>query len=585
MDGWFGRGLKVDLGSGKIEQFPLDEEMLHKFIGGRGLGARLTFDLIEPKIDPLSPENVLIFSAGPLTATPVVTSSRFNLSTKSPLTGTITNSTAGGRWGARFKQCGFDALIIAGKAERPVYLSIKDEICQIKDARALWGKEVPQTVAEVLEAEGRGSVLAIGPAGECQVRMASIQVDETRALGRGGVGAVMGSKNLKAIFVHGTKTVRVADEEQLKFVLYQTNRWLKASPITSKGLPEFGTPVMVNIINKAGIFPTRNFQASCVDWAHLISGETIREKLFKGRRGCWRCPIACGRKTATKRMSGKGPEFEGLWALGPNLNIKNLETITEANYLCNRFGLDLISTGGTIACAMELSEKGFAKLGLKFGDEAVLLDLLRKIAYREGIGDELAEGSLRLAKKYGHQEISMSVKGLELPAYDPRGAQGMGLAYATSNRGGCHLRGGYLIAQEVLGVPKMVDRFSTDGKAGLVIVTQNLSAAVDSLVMCLFTNFAISGDYYGRLLSAVTGSHYAPQELQEIGERIWNLERTFNLRAGFTSADDTLPPRLLNDPIPSGPSQGHTVNLNKMLPEYYRFRGWDEEGRPGEERN
>jgi aldehyde:ferredoxin oxidoreductase len=281
-------------------------------------------------------------------------------------------------------------------------------------------------------------------------------------------------------------------------------------------------------------------------------------------------------------MSGEGPEFEGLWALGVNLDIRNLETVTEANYLCNRYGLDLISTGGTIACAMELSQKGYGELGLKFGDEGAPLELVRKIAYREGVGDELAEGSLRLAKKYGAAELSMSVKGLELPAYDPRGAQGMGLGYATSNRGGCHLRGGYLIAQEVLGVPKMVDRFSADGKAGLLIVAQDMAAVVDSLVMCQFTHFALSGDYYARLLSAVTGIHFAPQELAEIGERIWNLDRQFNLAAGFTSADDTLPPRLISDPVPSGPAQGHTTHLAQMLSEYYRFRGWDEEGRPGE---
>ncbi|HWJ04111.1 MAG TPA: aldehyde ferredoxin oxidoreductase C-terminal domain-containing protein, partial [Verrucomicrobiae bacterium] len=295
--------------------------------------------------------------------------------------------------------------------------------------------------------------------------------------------------------------------------------------------------------------------------------------------GCYGCPVKCSRVTRTQAEEGEGPEYESLWALGPQCGISDLEIIAEANYLCNRLGLDTISTGVTIGCAMEMAENNMVGLGLKFGDASGLKGLIEDIAYRKGIGDELAEGSRNFAAKYGGEKYAMQVKGLELPAYDPRGVQGMGLGFATSNRGGCHLRA-YMVGPEILGVPKMVDRFSTNGKAGLTIFYQNINAAMDSLIICRFIGLAVSEEYFARLLSAVTGNQYQPQDLHVIGERIWNRERLYNLREGFTLADDTLPERLLKEPVKKGPSGGHVVNLSPMLTDYYRFRGWDNIGVP-----
>ncbi|HOV80985.1 MAG TPA: aldehyde ferredoxin oxidoreductase C-terminal domain-containing protein, partial [Bacillota bacterium] len=399
------------------------------------------------------------------------------------------------------------------------------------------------------------------------------------ALGRGGLGAVMGSKKLKAVTVRGNRKIDVKNPDKLDFVMYEADKWIKANPITSKGLPEFGTPVLVNLINEMGVFPSRNFQFSQFPEAAKISGEAIARDMYVRRKGCHRCPVLCARQVKTKKGIAEGPEYESLWALGPECGIGDIETITEANGLCNRLGLDTISTGVTIGCAMELEEKGLLKTGLAFGDREGLLKAVRDTAYREGIGALLAEGSRNLAEKYSSGKYAMQVKGLDLPAYDPRGLQGMGLGFATSNRGGCHLRS-YMIGPEALGVPKMVDRFGTGGKAGLVINQQNVTAALDSLVICLFINLAVSEEYFARILSATTGVDYRPQDLHVAGERIWNLERLFNLRAGIGPSFDTLPQRLLEEPVKDGPSKGRVAGLKPMLKEYYRFRGWDESGVP-----
>lgn len=580
MHGWMGKLARVDLSARKITIEPIPRELLSRYIGGRGLGARILYDEVPPAVQPLEPENRLIFTVGPLTGTRVPTSGRFSVTTKSPLTGTIFDSNSGGIWGVRFKRCGFDALIVQGKSDVPVYISIKDDQLEIKDARALWGLDVPSTTGLLLAEEGeKASVACIGPAGENLVKMASIMNDVTRALGRGGVGAVMGSKNLKAIVVDGTQKVQVADAEKLDFVLYETNKWLKANPITSQGLPEFGTAVLVNLFNELGIFPTRNFQAGQFEGAEAISGETLAETLTVKKRGCYACPIQCTRVTMVKGREGEGPEYESLWSLGAQCGIADLETIAEANFLCNRLGLDTISTGVTLGCAMELTQRGLLNSSLNFGDVEKLLPAIEAIAHRQGLGDELAEGSRRLTEKYSAPQYAMQVKGLEFPAYDPRGVKGMGLAFATSNRGACHLRA-YMVGPEVLGVPKMVDRFSTGGKAGLTINFQNANAAMDTLILCRFMGLAVSEEYFARLLTAVTGITYQPQDLHLVGERIWNLEKLYNLREGFTSADDNLPERLLKEPLTAGPAAGHTVDLDPMLKEYYRFRGWDSNGIP-----
>ncbi|MEK7448571.1 MAG: aldehyde ferredoxin oxidoreductase C-terminal domain-containing protein, partial [Planctomycetota bacterium] len=426
---------------------------------------------------------------------------------------------------------------------------------------------------------------AIGPAGENKVLISCIMNTGRRALGRGGVGAVMGSKKLKAIVIkEATGSVPIADPEQMKFIVYESNKMLRAHPMTSKGLPEFGTSVLVNVINEVGIFPTRNFQQTQFAEASKISGETIAEKIFVKRTGCAGCSIQCGRITRTSAGEGEGPEFESVWALGANCGISDLDLVARASHLWNELGLDTISTGGVLACAMELSQRKIIKTDLKFGVSKNLLDYIKKIAFRKGIGNELAEGSRRFACKYKAEKYAMQVKGLDLPAYDPRGSQGMGLSYATSPRGACHLRGGYMIGAEILGVPKMINRFSRTGKGSYLAEIQNAEAAIDSLIACRFATFALGTSYWARLISAVTGLNYTSEDLIAVGERIINLERLYNLREGFTYKDDTLPSRLLKEKVLAGPAKGYVVDLQPMLEEYYQFRGWDKRGVPTEKK-
>ncbi len=580
MNGWTGRILRINLTEQKVNIEEPDFESYLSFLGGRGLGCQILWQEVGPRVDPLSPANKLVFLTGPLTGARVPTSGRFTVTSKSPLTGTVFDSNSGGIWGARLKKAGYDGLIVEGKAERPVYIVINEKEAVIKDAGRLWGLNVPDTTGTIAAAEGTGySVACIGPAGENRVKISCIMNDNTRALGRGGLGAVMGSKLLKAIAVKGSRKIDPAQPDKLEFVLYETNKWIKANPITSQGLPEFGTPVLVNLFNECGIFPSYNFQQSQFTDAYYVSGEAVAEKILVGKKGCYGCPIKCTRLTRTSRDSGEGPEYESIWALGPECGISDLEAVAEAGYLCNRLGLDTISVGVTIGCAMEMAEKKMIEADIRFGDASRMCSLVEDIAYRRGLGRELGEGSRNFARKHGGERFAMQVKGLELPAYDPRGVQGMGLGFATSNRGGCHLRA-YMVGPEILGIPKMVDRFSVEGKAGLTIFYQNVNAAMDSLIICRFMGLAVSEEYFARLLSAVTGVNFQPQDLHIIGERIWNLERMYNLREGLSSADDTLPERLLREPVKNGPARGRVVELDRMLEDYYKFRGWDVSGIP-----
>ncbi|UCC52698.1 MAG: aldehyde ferredoxin oxidoreductase family protein [Anaerolineaceae bacterium] len=582
MEGWSGKILDIDLTTGNIADFPLDNDMARLFLGGRGLGARLLWDLVGPEVEPLSPQNVLIFATGPLTASGAQTSNRFSVTTKSPLTGTILDANSGGWWGMRFKRTGYDALIVRGRAEKPSMIEITPEGVVIRDASHLWGKTVSATTAALDQNNNKRNVLCIGPAGENLSRIAAIMNDGTRSLARGGVGAVMGSKNLKAIVTVGKDKNVAHDREQFKFMLYETGKIIKQSPLTSKALPQFGTAVIMNVMNEIGALPTRNFRESQFEDAEAISGERLSETILVKKQACWACPIACTRVTKTERMEGEGPEYESTWAFGAQCGINDLELIAEANYICNDLGLDTISVGSTIACAMEMSDLGLIDSDLHFGRAELLHDTIRDIAYRRDLGHELAEGSYRFAEKYGAAGYSMSAKKLELPAYDPRGMQGQGLLYATSNRGGCHMRGN-MLGPEVLALPRLVDRFATQGKAGIVAVHQDTSAVVDSLVICKFTNMAATEEHFARLLTAISGQPYTAQDLSQVGQRVWNLERLYNLREGFTAGDDTLPDRLLNEPVSSGPSAGFTVKLPSMLQEYYDFRGWDDQGIPTQE--
>lgn len=584
MYGWSDKILEVDLSSEKISEAKLDEKLARNFIGGRGLGAKILYDRVGPDVKPLDYENLLMFLTGPLTGTLAPTSGRHCVVSKSPLNNTVCDSQSGGYWGAELRFAGLDGIIVKGQAKKPVYLWIKDDSVEIRSASEFWGKGTRYVTDMICKQLGdeKVKVACIGPAGEKLSKMAGIINDKHRAAGRGGLGAVMGSKRLKAIAVRGSGKPKIADEEAFRFYVRECQKLIKESPVTSEGLPTYGTAILVNIINEHGIYPTRNFQTGVFPTADKTSGETMRETIFVRNKGCYACPIACGRVTKIDGEEGEGPEYETIWAFGAQCGVDDLKAITKANYICNDLGLDTISMGSTIGCAMELSERG--KLdGPQFGDAKAIVELTRATGMREGVGDDLAEGSARLASKYGATDLSMSVKALELPAYDPRGAQGHGLAYATSNRGACHLRA-YLIAPEILGVPNLVERFSTSGKPEMTVIFQNLTTAVDSLILCEFTMFALETVQYAKLLSAATGIEFADEEVMKIGERIWNIERLYNLREGITAKDDTLPKRLMEEPMPEGPSKGRVNMLSKMLPSYYQFRGWDEKGVPTKEK-
>ncbi|MEF8874197.1 MAG: aldehyde ferredoxin oxidoreductase family protein [Candidatus Thermoplasmatota archaeon] len=572
MHGWWNRLARVNLSTGEIEFESIGEETLREFIGGRGLGAKLLVDEIHPNVDPLD-ENVLVFAAGPLTGTSVLTAGRFSVISKSPLTGTIADSNVGGSLGKEFKRSGIDALIVEGEAEEPVQMEIKDEeISVIKTD--LWGAET----SEALEALKDESAV-IGPAGENLVKYASIVTNGHRVFGRGGMGAVMGSKKLKAISVSGSKKVPVADDSALKKYVKKAASKIDSSPVTSRGLKKFGTPILVNLLTWLGMFSKNNYRGAAGEKeADNLSGERMKDEIVQEHEGCYSCPIRCGLKTKTKQESGKGPEYESVWALGSNLGIFDLEKTTELNYRCNELGLDTISTGGTLACAMEMSEEDVWDKVEGFGSSPK--KLLDKIAEREGIGDELAEGSKRLCEKHDC-DLSMSVKGMELPAYDPRGAAGQALSFATSNRGGCHLRG-YMIGEEIFGVPKLFDRFKTSGKAQVVKRSQERNAYLDSLITCKFGAFALDEEFYSRFLQSVTGEKYTVSELHRVGERIYNLERQFNVKAGFDRSDDKLPSRF-DEPLKEGASSDNVFDMEAMLDDYYEIMGWDEKGRPKEE--
>jgi aldehyde:ferredoxin oxidoreductase len=577
MHGWTGKLLRVDLSARCTSVEEIEEEILHLYLGGRGLGAYLVYNEVPPRGDPLGPENILAFCTGAMTGMRVPTGGRSSMSTRSPLTGTIFDANSGSQFGVRLRWAGYDALVITGQADSPVWLEVTEAGAQIHAADELWEKEIPATV-EALKARN-SAVVSIGPAGENQVLFASIADEGGRSYGRGGVGAVMGSKNLKAIRAAGTIKPDIANQEMFDFINYEAGKMVEASPRTSQGLPEFGTSVLVNLMNWYGVLPTRNFQVGENKNADNISGERLRDEFLTKRGACWGCPIGCKRKTEVRGQKGEGPEYETIYALGSSLEIDDFETIIEANYLCNRLGMDTMSCGATIACAMELAERGALETELAFGRADLLLQTIESIAFRQGLGDQLAEGSKRLSTRCGMPETAMQVKGLEFPAYDPRGMQGQGLLYATSNRGACHLRGN-MLGPELLGAPKMLDRHASSGKAGFLIVMQHTSAVIDSIGMCKFVNFAIGDDFFARLLTTVTGVDFEVQDLQLVGERIWNLERLYNLRAGFTHEDDTLPARFLEEPLQEGGSAGHVVHLEEMLTEYNRFRGWTEEGVP-----
>ncbi len=591
MAGYTGTFLRINLSTGQIDKEKLDLELAAKFIGGRGLASYFLTQEVDPETEPLDPANKLIVATGPLSGSRAPTGGRYMVVTKSPLSGTIASSNSGGFWGAELKRAGYDLIIVEGKSDKPCYIQINDEAVEIKDAQKYWGKLVSETTDLLLEetADPKARVLTIGPAGEKLSLLACIINDMYRAAGRSGVGAVMGSKNLKAIVVRGTGKLKPARDDESKSVVKNVLKKIRENDVTSKGLPTYGTSVLVNVINESGIYPTNNFQESYFPTADKTSGETLAEKYLVRNVACFACPIACGRYSKVGDIEGEGPEYETIWAYGASCGVDDLEAIIKANKWCNEYGLDTISAGATIACAMELCQKGLVDPdevdgpALEFGSGEAIVEWTRKMGEGEGFGAKLALGSARLAEQYGEPELSMSVKKLEIPAYDPRGVQGHGLQYATSNRGGCHVRG-YMTAPEIVGLPEKLDPLSIEGKAVWVKAFQDLTAVIDSLGLCLFTSFALGADDYKDLFNAIAGKDMTTEQLWQAGDRIWNLERMFNLKAGVGPDQDRLPKRLVSEPIPSGPCKGHVHRLPELLPEYYKERGWDQKGLPTEEK-
>jgi len=578
-----GKILRVNLSDKSYKVEDLDLDVAKKFIGGRGLGTKLYMDEVSPTVDPLSPENKVVIINGPLTGTSVPTGCRYMVVTKSPLTGMIASSNSGGKWGAVLKYAGYDAIILEGKSEKPCYINIEDDAkVEILDASDLWGTTSDECKTKLEKAHEGCSVLNIGPAGETLSLVAAVINEGERAAGRSGVGAVVGSKNLKAICVTaGRGVMPVNDADALKAVTTRCMAQIKENGVTGTGLPTYGTAVLVNIINQTGSYPTKNWQESYDDKADQTSGETLKEKFLVKNGFCHRCPIGCGRVVKIDDKVVGGPEYETIWGFGSDCGISDLDAINRANFMCNEMGNDTISVACTIAAAMELYQKGYIKeeecegVPLTWGNGEAIVKWTERMGRGEtALGKLMAQGAYRLCEHYGHPEIAMTVKKQELPAYDARGIQGIGITYATSNRGGCHVRG-YMIAPEILGSPEALDRTSIENKHVWAKIFQDLTAVIDSSGLCLFSSFALGAAEYAELLNAATGTNYDVNGVLEAGERIYNLERLFNKKAGMKPEDDTLPKRLLEDPIPDGVSKGQISRLPEMLPKYYEARGWE----------
>jgi len=606
---WAKKILRVNLTKGTCKTEPLNMDWAMKYLGQRGLATKYFVEEVDPKVDPLSPDNKLIMTTGPLTGTCASTAGRYSVVTKGALTGAIACSNSGGFFGNEMKNAGYDMIIFEGKAKKPVYLFVQNEKAELLDAAEFWGKTVWDTEDGIKKKHQDPliRVASIGVAGEKGVKFACVINDMHRAAGRSGVGAVMGSKNLKAVAIRGTLGVKVKDPKRFLEATQKGKKVLADNAVTGQGLPKYGTQVLMNVINEVGALPTRNHRDSQFESANKISAEAMLEKRPTDGKSnlitnaaCFACTIACGRVSAIERthytvverpkyqIASGGLEYEAAWALGAATGVSDLDALTFANFVCNEQGMDPISFGATVGAAMELFEDGVITtkdtggIELRFGSAKALTDIAELTGRGEGFGAVIGLGSKRLCEKYGKPELAMQVKGQEFPAYDSRGIQGMGLTYATSNRGACHLRS-YTVASEILGIPEKTDPLKTDGKAALVKAFQDATAAVDSTGLCLFTTFAWTLEDIAPQVDAACEGKWTAEKLLEVGERIWNLERQFNLAAGFTGKDDKLPKRLLTEGAKSGPAKGLVNGLDKMLPEYYQVRGWSKDGAPTRE--
>ena len=588
--GYTGTILRINLKKGTIVKEPLNMKNARDYVGARGLGTKYYCDECDPNCDPLGPDNKLIMMTGPLTGTMAASSGRYNAVAKSPLTGTIGAANSGGHFGPELKYAGYDGIIFEDQSDKPVYLFIDDETVELRDAAHLWGKDVFDTTEQLYEEVGEDfRVACVSAAAEEGCLFAGIMNDKHRAAGRGGIGAVMASKKLKAVVVRGSGSLFVARPDKFFDECAKARTMLREHPVTGAGLSAYGTMILVNIVNGAGGLPVNNGRdGSCFPQADDISGETLAARHLIRNKGCFGCPIGCGRlveiQSGEFASRGEGPEYEAGWSFGADCGINDIGAACKANFLCNQYGIDPITMGATIACAMELYEMGAIPeedigFPLRFGDASAMVRATEMTCKGEGFGKILGLGSYRMAEKYGHPELSMSVKKQEMPAYDGRAIQGIGLEYATSNRGGCHVRG-YMISPEVLGIPMAMDPLTTEGKPATLKTFQDLTALCDATGICLFTTFGIGLPEIAGMYREAVGSDESDAEVLLKGERIWNLEKKFNIAAGVEK--DTLPPRLLREKLPEGPAEGKVNDLYTMLKEYYAARGWDEEGIPGE---
>jgi aldehyde:ferredoxin oxidoreductase len=593
MNGWVGRCLRVNLTEGRHAIEELNPALLETFLGGRGLGVTVFSREVSPETEPLSSENKLVFSSGPLVGTGAVTGASCNVITRSSLTGTIACAKMRGHFGAEMKYAGFDMIIVEGKAETPVILSISNDKVRIIPALEYWGRQTSETedmFKNSLDdqwAARETFLVSIGPAGERQLPVATLINDRFLAVGGAGIGAVMGSKNLKAIAVKGQHSLEVADGDRFVQVVNALINKLNSAPLTSQSMTQWGTAFLVGLCYQKGILPKNNFQQSSISLKN-ISTDALENAFALRSRGCFACPIACIKKTDMKHLAYEGrgmvPTYLAIGSLGANCGISNLSAIGMANMLCADMGLDPVAAGGTVATLMELVERKIAtteelKIDLRFGNENALLDTLRQIATKKGHAQRLGLGAKAIAESYERPDVFMGVKGLPLAPFDPRAIQGMGLHFATCNYGPHHLYG-YTFIDELLNVHEDSDPAGIEGKPALTKRYQDITAVMDSLGLCNWPLMGLKFKNFVPMVNSCLGTHYTADDLLLIGERIWNAERLFNLKTGLSASDDTLPKRFTDEPIADGPGKGQVSRVNEMLPEYYRERGWDEYGKP-----
>ncbi len=586
-NGFANKILLVDLTKNEVKTENLSDEIKRNLLGGKGIGIYYLYRDLKAGVDPLSAENEIIFSVGPLTGTNAPTAGRFCVTTKSPATGTYMDAYCGGFLGQTIKFAGYDAIVIRGKAKEPVYFVIDNEKVEIKDARNIWGKKVQETNKYFKEKYGNDFQTAVvGPAGERGSRISGI-FSGLRTAGRGGGGAVMGSKNLKGFSVRGTGDVKVFDKTEFEEAVWIAHRALRMSS-QIKRLKETGTDNILKLVNAAGALPTRNFQLGQFSEAEEVAGEKWRKEFWKKDIACYGCPIACSKIGYSEKfkITIDGPDYETIFALGTNCGVSDRDAIVYANYLCDDYGIDTISTGNIIAFVMELYQKGMIGkddldgIEAKWGSGEALVQLTEKMAKGEGIGVLLEKGVREISKQFpGSEEFAMQVKGLEMPGYLPRAAKGIALSYAISERGACHLRGSPLT--EILGG---ADPLQVEGKAALFRSNQLDSTVVNTMILCYFVKFGMTLKEIFQMINPCTGFDYShPRELEEVAERIINITRLFNQRDGFTSKDDVLPKRSLQEPLPDGPAKGEVVDLDRLKSEYYNLMGWNEDGVPRDE--